>query len=166
MNTLRHGILSILLVLPMAASPLQQAPPALLTFKAVATARALLAVLNDSQRAKINLPLNTKTRSNWSNLPTGTTFQNGATERNGLKLGDMTPEQQQAALALVEATLSPAGYEKVMNIVTADEALERSTAPTRAASNRVRFGRAEYYLAILGEPSETKPWMIQFGGHH
>jgi hypothetical protein len=28
------------------------------------------------------------------------------------------------------------------------------------------MGRAEYYLAILGEPSATQPWMIQFGGHH
>jgi hypothetical protein len=78
----------------------------------------------------------------------------------------MTPGQQEKALALVAATLSPAGYEKVMNIVAADETLERTTAPTRAAATRVRFGRAEYYVAILGEPSETKPWMIQFGGHH
>jgi len=166
MNIRCHGILSILLVLPITARPLQQAPPPPVTVKAVAAARGFLAVLNDSQRAKVNLPLNTKTRSNWSNLPTGTTFQNGATERNGLKLGDMTPGQQEKALALVVATLSPAGYEKVMNIVAADETLERTTAPTRAAATRVRFGRAEYYVAILGEPSETKLWMIQFGGHH
>ena len=30
----------------------------------------------------------------------------------------------------------------------------------------MRFGRAEYYVAILGTPSTTKPWMLQFGGHH
>jgi Protein of unknown function (DUF3500) len=28
------------------------------------------------------------------------------------------------------------------------------------------FGSAKYYLAIFGTPSETKPWMVQFGGHH
>jgi hypothetical protein len=28
------------------------------------------------------------------------------------------------------------------------------------------FGKDEYYLAILGAPSTTTPWMIQFGGHH
>jgi len=28
------------------------------------------------------------------------------------------------------------------------------------------FGRGEFYVAILGTPSATKPWMIQFGGHH
>src|SRR5258708_17212513 len=30
----------------------------------------------------------------------------------------------------------------------------------------VRFGLDEYYIALLGTPSATAPWMIQFGGHH
>lgn len=136
------------------------------TRKAVSAANTFLAALDGSQRAKVSLELNRTTRSNWSNLPTGTVFQSGATERNGLKLGDMTAAQQEAALALVAAALSPAGFQKVMNIVNADETLERTSAPTRPATNRVRFGRAEYYVAILGAPSATQPWMIQFGGHH
>ena len=86
-------------------------------------------MLNEAQRAKVNLPLNKTTRSNWSNLPTGAVFQNGATERNGLKFGVLTDAQQEAALALVRATLSPSGYEKVINIVNGDETLERTTAP-------------------------------------
>ncbi len=28
------------------------------------------------------------------------------------------------------------------------------------------FGRDNYYLALLGTPSLTEPWLIQFGGHH
>jgi hypothetical protein len=28
------------------------------------------------------------------------------------------------------------------------------------------FGRDNYYIAFLGTPSTTEPWMIQFGGHH
>jgi hypothetical protein len=28
------------------------------------------------------------------------------------------------------------------------------------------FGRDNYFLALLGTPSLTEPWMIQFGGHH
>ena len=28
------------------------------------------------------------------------------------------------------------------------------------------FGKDLYYLSILGTPSETHPWMLQFGGHH
>jgi hypothetical protein len=30
----------------------------------------------------------------------------------------------------------------------------------------VVFGEDEYYLAFLGTPSTTTPWMMQFGGHH
>ncbi|MBA2525405.1 MAG: DUF3500 domain-containing protein [Pyrinomonadaceae bacterium] len=30
----------------------------------------------------------------------------------------------------------------------------------------IGFGRDNYYIAFLGAPSLTDPWMIQFGGHH
>jgi hypothetical protein len=103
---------------------------------------------------------------NCTKVPSVVTMQVGATERNGLKLGDMTPAQQQAALALVAAVLSRAEYQRVLNIVDADQHLEETTAPTRPASSSTRFGRAEFYLAILGTPSATGPWMVQFGGHH
>ena len=134
--------------------------------KAVDAARAFLATLNDQQRAKVVLPLSTTTRTIWSNLPTGITMQVGANERNGLKLGTLTAAQQDAALALVAAALSRTGFKKVMNIVNADQQLEVASAPQRAAGNRVRFGRAEYYVAILGTPSADARWMLQFGGHH
>ncbi len=35
-----------------------------------------------------------------------------------------------------------------------------------AAQGGSLFGRNLYYLSILGTPSETAPWMLQFGGHH
>jgi hypothetical protein len=28
------------------------------------------------------------------------------------------------------------------------------------------FGRDEYFIAFLGAPSASSPWMLQFGGHH
>jgi hypothetical protein len=30
----------------------------------------------------------------------------------------------------------------------------------------MQFGQDEYYLAFLGTPSTSTPWMLQFGGHH
>jgi hypothetical protein len=132
----------------------------------VAAADAYLATLDPGQRAKARLDLNARTRTVWSNLPTGIAMQVGATERNGLKLGDMRPEQEKAALALVASALSRDGYQKVMAIVDADQLLEQQSAPSRAATARIRFGRGEYYLAILGTPSASDRWMLQFGGHH
>ncbi len=132
----------------------------------VAAANAYLATLDPDQRAKARLDLNAKTRTVWSNLPTGIAMQVGATERNGLKLGAMTPAQEKAALALLASALSRDGYQKVMAIVDADQVLEQQSAPSRAATARIRFGRGEYYLAILGTPSASNRWMLQFGGHH
>jgi len=153
----RVVLLPVLLALPLAAHSGQRAGTSDTTQKAVAAANSFLAMLSDAQRAKVDLPLNKTTRSNWSNLPTGAVFQSGATERNGLKFGALTAAQQEAALALVRSTLSPSGYEKVINIVNGDETLERTTAPRRPPATRTRFGRAEYYIAILGKPSASEP---------
>ena len=100
------------------------------------------------QRAKANIDFNEKTRTVWSNLPVGTTMQVGATERNGLRLGDMTPAQEKAALALVATTLSREGYQKAMEVVDADQVLEVRSAPTRKPGAPIRFGRAFYYVVF------------------
>ncbi|MEO5741362.1 MAG: DUF3500 domain-containing protein, partial [Vicinamibacterales bacterium] len=142
------------------------APATDATSRAVAAAEAFLATLDQSQRLKANIDLNEKTRTVWSNLPSGITMQVGATERNGLKLGNMTPAQEKAALSLVAAVLSRDGFQKVMAIVDADQVLETQSAPTRKPGSRTIFGRAEYYVSILGKPSMTDLWMMQFGGHH
>lgn len=166
----RHALAIVVILTALAAhgtSDAQRTPLSSdMSVRAVAAAKAFLATLDDVRRAKASTAFNDKTRTVWSNLPTGITLQSGATERNGVKLGDMTAAQQQAALDVVKATLSPDGFEKVMNIVMADEVLETRTAATRPAGSRIRFGRAEYYVAILGTPSTTAPWMLQFGGHH
>jgi type II secretory pathway pseudopilin PulG len=151
-----------------AVSPADQGATrtALATTRAVAAAQTYLNTLDSAQRAKANPDLNEQTRIVWSNLPTGMAMQVGATERNGIKLGDMTPAQEKAALALLASVLSRDGFQKTMAIVDADEVLEKKTAPNRPPTQRMRFGRAEFYLGILGKPSAAEPWMIQFGGHH
>jgi hypothetical protein len=96
-----------------------------------------------------------------------------------LRFGDMTSRQREAALALVAAALSREGYQKVTDIMNGDEVLKNAGggrtggrpggAGAGAPGGRgggVRFGLDEYYIALLGTPSTTAPWMIQFGGHH
>jgi hypothetical protein len=82
-------------------------------------------------------------------------------ERRGLRMGDLTAPQRSAAMALLQTTLSPMGYEKVIGIVEADEVLKGS-----GRGGGGPFGRDEFYISFLGQPSATAPWMIQFGGHH
>lgn len=163
------GALAVAAAVAMAAlgaASLRQAPPAPAVQRLVTAADAFLATLDAPKRARANIDLNARTRTIWSNLPTGIAMQVGATERNGLKLGDMTPPQEKAALALLATALSQEGYQKVMAIVDADEVLEQRSAPTRKPGAAIRFGRAEFFVAVLGKPSTTDPWMLQFGGHH
>ena len=170
MSNLPRRVLVVVLVaigaIGVSAAFQRTTPSAGVTTRAVAAADAFLQTLDAAQRQKANLDFNEKTRVVWSNLPSGTTMQVGATERNGLKLANMTPAQEKAALALVATALSREGYQKAMEIVDADQVLETRSAPTRKPGAPVRFGRGEYYVSILGKPSTTEPWMMQFGGHH
>jgi hypothetical protein len=46
-----------------------------------------------------------------------------------------------------------------------DGAGRRGRGPGMAAGGPA-FGEDQYYLAFVGTPSVTTPWMLQFGGHH
>src|SRR4030095_2414524 len=83
-------------------------------------ANTLLATLSDPQRTQATFAFNSPQRTGWSNLPTG------AFRRTGLRLGALTPPQRAAAMALVAAALSGEGYQKVTDIMNADEALKNA----------------------------------------
>lgn len=89
----------------------------------------------------------------WSNYPVSDVL------RPGLRLGTLTASQRATAMHLLKTVLSPMGYQKVLDIMGSDQAL--TDAGTNFAS-----GEAVYTIGIFGEPSATKPWMLEFGGHH
>jgi hypothetical protein len=122
---------------------------------AVAKANALLATLDAQQREKVLLDFDSGKKPSWSNLPVT------MVPRNGLPLGQLTKPQRAAALATLAAVLSKQGYQKAIDIMNADDQLVKGK-----DANKMRFGTENYYLALFGTPSETKPWMVQFGGHH
>ena len=130
------------------------------TGKTVAAAKAFLATLDDAARAKVSFAFNSDQKSKWSNLPVG------IYKRNGLRWGDMSPAQREATLKLLAAALSKQGLQKVKEIMEGDEVLRTSDSSRGGGAGGPIFGRDEYYLALLGAPSLTEPWMIQFGGHH
>lgn len=123
--------------------------------KAVTAANAFLATLSEAERAKTAFPFHSPQRTNWSNLPSG------IYQRHSLKLGDVTPAKRDAAMALLAVVLSREGYQKAIDIMNGDEVLK-----TGSRGGGPPFGLAEYFIAILGTPSLTTPWMVQFGGHH
>jgi len=194
-KTQRLSLLLPLGVLVAAGFVQRAAPPATsaVTPKVVAAANAFLATLSDADRAKVTFDFNSTQKSaGWSNLPSGI-FQ-----RNGLRLGDLTAPQRDAAMATLAAALSNSGYQKVTDIMNGDEVLKNQGGgrtggrpgapggggpPTGAPGGGgppgapggggrggrgggIVFGSDEYFIAFVGAPSATNPWMLQFGGHH
>jgi hypothetical protein len=99
-------------------------------------------------------------------------------QRTGVRMGDLTSTQRAAVMTLLSAALSRDGYRKVVDIMRGDEVLRTGQSSTGAGRGGGRgrgggsagggpaFGENEYYLAFVGTPSVTTPWMLQFGGHH
>jgi Protein of unknown function (DUF3500) len=125
------------------------------TAQVVAATEAFLATLDDAQREQASFDFDSDLKeSNWSNLPAP------LVERSGVPLGDMTEEQQRAAMAILKAALSEEGYEKTLGIMVSDQVLADE------GGGDLQFGIDRYFVTIFGTPSETEPWMLQFGGHH
>ncbi|MFK4104054.1 DUF3500 domain-containing protein [Streptomyces sp. NPDC019531] len=88
------------------------------TAQVVAAANAFLATLSDEQKDTALYDFDDPAKkTGWSNFPTP------VVERNGLKLGDLTDEQEAAALKVMEAALSKKGYEELVEIRKADDYL-------------------------------------------
>ncbi len=126
------------------------------TQKVVAAANAFLKTLSASQQSKAQFAWgDSQQKTRWSNFPTGI-FQ-----RNGVKLGDLSSAQQTALFALLQAVLSKRGYDQISQVMDGDEVLKN----TESGGNLL-FGKALYYVSLIGAPSTTSPWILQFGGHH
>lgn len=125
------------------------------TAKVVSSANAFLSTLDQKQRQTVTFAFdNEAQRARWSNFPVQ------MVPRGGLSMGELSAAQRTAAMALVSSALSKRGFEKVQQIVEADETLKRNE-----GNNRM-FGQDLYFISILGTPSVKDPWMLQFGGHH
>jgi Protein of unknown function (DUF3500) len=121
---------------------------------AVAKANAFLDTLDGPERERALLEFDSAKKPSWSNLPVT------MVPRNGVRLGELNQRQRAAALDALAAVLSKQGFQKVVDIMNGDDQLAQE------GGNRMRFGSDNYYFALFGKPSATKPWMVQFGGHH
>lgn len=121
----------------------------------VFAANAFLDTLSDRQRqAAVYAFDDNAQRSNWSNFP------NGSVRRGGVMRGDLNDRQLEALDALLAEFLSQEGVTNIIHQLYAEDMLRRGR------SSGVNFGSDFYFTSFLGEPSSTRPWMFQFGGHH
>jgi hypothetical protein len=125
------------------------------TADVVAAANALAALLTTDQQTTIQYDETLANSQQWSNLPTS------FIPRNGVMLGDMSTDAQTAAVALVDVAAGTTGSTLFSELRTADDWLVKNG---MADSNS--YGDGRYYIAFIGAPSTTAPWMLQVAGHH
>lgn len=161
-----HNTLPLLVALvALAATPAFSAEPVAGTCKSSktrtgATADVAAAVdqlkplLTKEQLAALERPFDYATAVHWSNLPIA------LVPRTTLRLGDLDAKQSAAARRVFKAALSACGLQMLDEIRLADDVLKP------VDTNKIGWSGANYYMAVLGQPSANTPWMLQVGGHH
>ncbi|WP_084104777.1 DUF3500 domain-containing protein [Demequina sp. NBRC 110056] len=121
--------------------------------RAAQAADALLALLDESQAEAVAYPLDAPEWRAWSN-------PEFVIHEVGLRLEELTDEQARAALRVVEAALSPEGYERVHEAMALNGYLGELTELPLLMNDK------SYWFSLFGEPSATEPWGFQLFGHH
>jgi hypothetical protein len=128
--------------------------------RVVCLAEAFKATLSSSQLAEVQRPYSKEDAARWSNFPQ----QFSRPQRVGIGLGTLNAAQLGAAKALMASVLAAGvpneGYDELEGSLVADGYLGTATKQTGT------FGAGNYYLALLGTPSLTGRWELQYGGHH
>jgi len=114
---------------------------------------AFLDALGPKLRGRAALSLNSPERRQWTNVPP-------RGNEGGLRLGECDATQSKRACDLLAAVLSRQGYDKIRDIILADDRL------LVASGGRRRFGAPNFWLMVFGKPSPDGEWGLQLDGHH
>lgn len=128
--------------------------------RVVCLADAFKATLSANQVATLQLPYSKTDAAKWSNFP-----EFGSRRRRvGIKLGSLNAAQLRAAKALMAAVMAQnvanEGFDELEGNWAADDYFGTTTGKTDT------FNAGNFYVALLGLPSTTGLWELQFGGHH
>ena len=117
-------------------------------------ADAFLSTLDGKQKALAVVPYDSPKRVGWHFIPKDS--------RKGLVIREMNSAQRAAAMRLVRAALSEAGYDKTTKIMMLEGVLRSLEGEGR------RWARdpEKYYVTIFGTPSDSEAWGLSFEGHH
>ncbi len=131
------------------ARPGEEAPVAAM----VAAAQTLLDLLDDAGRERLTHPVDAPEWQTWAN-PEFLQFD------TGLRLEFESSPVQQAALGLVEASLSPEGYHLAHQMMLINGFLGEVVGLESV------LNEFSYNVALYGTPDPVQPWGWQLFGHH
>lgn len=127
--------------------------------KMVKSAQAFLTTLSAEQKARATFDYGSDERTRWFFTPQQDK-QKKAT-RKGLPLEDMSAEQKKAALALIKAGTSEAGFQSAVTIMNLESILRDQEKKGAMVRNP-----EWYFFSIFGTPSATGKWGWRVEGHH
>ena len=141
------------------------------SYRAPATARAmaeaanrLLGSLNEGQRKVATFPFTGDERYSWNYRPT-IAGDSRLLDRKGVRIINMTSEQQKLALALYDTSLSKRAAEQARWIMQLEDILREHERAEGRGFNGIRDSEL-YWFAFFGEPGGKAPWAWRVGGHH
>jgi Protein of unknown function (DUF3500) len=116
-------------------------------------AEAFLASLTPEARATASFEVDSVEWRTWSNI-------HPYLCRHGVCLDDLQDAQKHAALALLRASLSAAGYATARDVMKLNEHIREIT------GRDAEYSEWYYWMSLFGTPSATAPWGWQIDGHH
>lgn len=121
---------------------------------AVSAAQTYLDALAPHRRVVAALPMDAPEWRLWTNaVPTW--------HPKGMRLERLPVDDRERALAVVEASLSPAGYAQVRTSMALNANLGELVDDYRDT-----LTEHAYWFTVFGTPSPTSPWGWQLMGHH
>jgi hypothetical protein len=122
-----------------------------------AAVRGLVDRLDTEQRRQLVFPFDRDMHKRWTYLPG---------QRPGLRLGDLSDEQLEPALDLLQLVHSVRGWSDTQLVIRI-EAVRRELSLHQAGRAGVDpYRDLPYWLVVLGDPTSTDPWAWRINGHH
>lgn len=112
-----------------------------------------LDLLDDDQRQRATFEMTSDAWRCWWNI-------HPFLMRHGLLLEDLPDPQREAALRIVQQTLSATGFKTARDIMRLNHTIGEIT------GSWTEYGEWVYFISLFGEPSATQPWGWQIDGHH
>ncbi|HEY1376569.1 MAG TPA: DUF3500 domain-containing protein [Gemmataceae bacterium] len=115
--------------------------------------------LSPEQRAKAAFPFDSPERQHWAFVPLQDAEKRPT--RKGLRFGEMTAPQREAALALLQAGTSDRGYQQATTIMSLESILHELE-----KGGRIIRDPGWYFVTLFGTPAKSGKWGWRIEGHH
>lgn len=121
--------------------------------KIVDAVHAVEATLDDKQQQQLHYHIDSPEWRTWSN-------PEFLLSDKGLRLDEVSTGTRDAVMKVLQATLSPEGYDKAVKAMRINHFLGELVESPRV------MNEFSYNFVIFGRPSTARPWGWSFYGHH